>query len=96
MPRWLPTSHNRRSTYELAEVRRIVDEILAERHSETVKLPAVDLLGLLLAARDAENASDCLSDSDVANQVLLFPLAGRETTAVRGLSESPPNRGTQL
>jgi cytochrome P450 len=82
-------------TYELAEVRRIVDEI-TERHSETVKLPAVDLLGLLLAARDAENASDCLSDSEVANQVLLFPLAGRETTAVRGLSESPPSRGTQL
>jgi cytochrome P450 len=72
-------------TYELAEVRRIVDEIIAERHSETVKQPAVDMLGLLLAARDAENASDRLSDSEVANQVLLFPLAGRETTAVRGI-----------
>ena len=82
MPRWLPTSHNRRLTYELAQVRRIVDEIIAERRSETVKRPAVDMLGLLLAARDAENASDRLSDTEVANQVLLFLLAGRETTAV--------------
>jgi cytochrome P450 len=47
-----------------------------------VKRPAVDMLGLLLAARDAENASDRLSDTEVANQVLLFLLAGRETTAV--------------
>ena len=34
VPRWLPTSHNRRLTYELTQVRRIVDEIIAERHSE--------------------------------------------------------------
>jgi cytochrome P450 len=40
------------------------------------------MLGLLLAARDAENASDRLSDTEVTNQVLLFLLAGRETTAV--------------
>ena len=35
MPRWLPTSHNRRLTHELAQVRRIVDEIIAERQSDT-------------------------------------------------------------
>ena len=40
------------------------------------------MLGLLLAARDAENASDRLSETEVANQVLLFLIAGRETTAV--------------
>ena len=61
MPRWLPTSHNRRLTYELAQVRHIVDEIIAERQSERVKRPIADMLGLLLAARDAENASDRLS-----------------------------------
>jgi cytochrome P450 len=42
----------------------------------------VDMLGLLLAARDAQNASDRLSETEVANQVLLFLIAGRETTAV--------------
>jgi cytochrome P450 len=82
MPRWLPTPHNRRLTSELAQVRRVVDEIIAERQSEQVKRPTADMLGLLLAARDAENASDRLTDTEVANQVLLFLIAGRETTAV--------------
>jgi cytochrome P450 len=81
-PRWLPTAHNRRLTYELAQVRRIVDEIIAERQSERVKRPTADMLGLLLAARDAENSSDRLSETEVADQVLLFLIAGRETTAV--------------
>jgi cytochrome P450 len=81
-PGWLPTPHNRRLTNELAEVRRIVDEIIAERRSEPVERPVVDMLGLLLAARDAENASDRLSETEVANQVLLFLIAGRETTAM--------------
>ena len=40
------------------------------------------MLDLLLAARDAENASDRLTDAEVANQVLLFLIAGRETTSV--------------
>jgi cytochrome P450 len=82
MPRWLPTSHNRQLSYELAQVRRIVDEIIAERQSEHLKRPTVDMLDLLLAARDAENASDRLTDTEVANQVLLFLIAGRETTSV--------------
>jgi cytochrome P450 len=82
MPPWLPTPHNRRLTYELAQVRRIVDEIIAERRSEPEERRVADMLGLLLAARDAENASDRLSEAEVANQVLLFLIAGRETTAM--------------
>jgi cytochrome P450 len=82
MPRWLPTSHNRQLSHELEQVRRIVDEIIAERQSEHLKRPTADMLDLLLAARDAENASDRLTDTEVANQVLLFLIAGRETTSV--------------
>jgi cytochrome P450 len=82
VPRWLPTSQNRRLTYELAQVRRIVDEIIAERRSQRLQQPVADMLGLLLAARDAENASGRLSETEVTNQVLLFLIAGRETTAV--------------
>ena len=86
-PRWLPTSHNRRLTHELAQVRGIVDEIIAERQSARSERPpsggsADDMLGLLLAARDAENASDRLTETEVINQVLLFLIAGRETTAM--------------
>jgi cytochrome P450 len=82
MPRWLPTSHNRRLTRELAQVRSIVDEIISIRQSEPAKGFADDMLGRLLAARDAENASDRLSENEVTNQVLLFLIAGRETTAM--------------
>jgi cytochrome P450 len=81
-PQWLPTPHNRRLAHELGQVRRIVDEIIAERRSERVKRPVPDMLDLLLAARDAENASDRLSETEVSNQVLLFLIAGRETTAM--------------
>ena len=82
LPRWLPTSHNRRLTSELAEVRGIVDEIIADRKSQRTKGSTDDMLGRLLAARDAENASDRLSENEVTNQVLLFLIAGRETTAM--------------
>jgi cytochrome P450 len=82
MPRWLPTSHNRRLTRELAQVRDIVDEIISIRQSEPAKGSADDMLGRLLAARDAENAADRLSETEVSNQVLLFLIAGRETTAM--------------
>jgi cytochrome P450 len=81
-PQWFPSPHNRRLTHELGEVRRIVDEIIAERRSERQKRAAPDMLELLLAARDAENASDRLSETEVSNQVLLFLIAGRETTAM--------------
>ena len=40
------------------------------------------MLGLLLAARDAEDSSDRLSDTEVADQAMLFLLAGHDTTAV--------------
>jgi cytochrome P450 len=81
-PQWLPTFHNRRLSHELTQVRRLVDEIIDERQSDKARQPVGDMLGLLLAARDAENASDRLSETEVANQVLLFLIAGRETTAV--------------
>jgi cytochrome P450 len=82
MPRWLPTFRNRRLTHELAQVRGIVDEIITDRQPERVHASAVDMLGLLLAARDAENVSYRLSETEVTNQVLLFLIAGRETTAM--------------
>ena len=40
------------------------------------------MLGLLLAARDAEDVADRLSDSEVADQAMLFLLAGHDTTSV--------------
>lgn len=82
MPRWLPTPANRRLDAELAHLRQVVDEIIAERRAEPSAAAAPDLLGLLLRARDADHPGDRLSEREVADQVLIFLLAGLETTAV--------------
>ena len=40
------------------------------------------MLSLLVAARDAENETDRLSDEEIADQIMLFLLAGHDTTSV--------------
>jgi cytochrome P450 len=55
-----------------------VDEIVGRRRAAAV--PADDLVGRLLAARDPDTG-DGLDDTEVREQVLLFLLAGHETTA---------------
>lgn len=40
------------------------------------------MLSLLVAARDAENETDRLSDDEIADQIMLFLLAGHDTTSV--------------
>lgn len=82
LARWLPGPGNRRLAAELRLVRGAVDTIIAERRVAPTSGARPDLLGLLLSARDAEEASDRLSDSEVADQVLIFLLAGLETTAM--------------
>ena len=80
-PTWLPTRANRRLATGLAGLRDIVDGIIAQRRSRPGSAKAPDLLGLLLNARDAENSEDRLTDDEVADQVLIFLLAGHDTTA---------------
>jgi hypothetical protein len=80
-PPWLPTRANRRMAAGLAGLRDIVDTIIAQRRGRPGSAQAPDLLGLLLHARDAENSQDRLSDEEVADQMLIFLLAGHDTTA---------------
>ena len=81
-PRWLPTPANRRLDRGLAGMRAIVDELVAERRTRGAPVGADDMLSLLVAARDAENETDRLSDEEVADQIMLFLLAGHDTTSV--------------
>jgi len=90
IPMWVPTPSNRRLTAGLAEIRAVVADIVAARRADRTDRPSDDMLGLLLRARDAENPGDRLSDQEVADQVLIFLLAGHETTATTlacGLTE---------
>ncbi len=81
LPLWVPTPASRRLGSGLGEVRRIVGDLISERRAQPSPVTD-DMLGLLLAARDAEDAVDRLSDSEVADQVMLFLLAGHDTTSV--------------
>jgi cytochrome P450 len=80
IPMWVPTPGNRRLSAGLTEIRAVVSDIVAARRADTDEQPSDDMLGLLLEAQDGDSG-DRLSDQEVADQVLIFLLAGHETTA---------------
>ena len=83
LPVWVPTPANRRLSNGLGEVRRIVADLISERRAQRSSPATDDMLGLLLAARrNAEDPADRLSDAEVADQAMLFLLAGHDTTSV--------------
>jgi cytochrome P450 len=73
--RW-PLPVNRRLDRAQRELFAVCDRIIAERRARGGG--AQDMLGLLLAARDDGAA---LTDAEVRDQVLIFLLAGHETTS---------------
>lgn len=75
---WLPTRRNRIAHEASSKLRRLVDEIVAERRREN--RDRGDLLSMLLAARD-ENG-EAMDDRQLRDEVLTLILAGHETTAM--------------
>ena len=73
--RW-PTRTNRQLTQARQELFRVCDEIISDRRAR--RAGGQDLLGLLIDARDSGAA---MSDAEVRDQVLVFLLAGHETTS---------------
>ncbi|HEY5979816.1 MAG TPA: cytochrome P450 [Microlunatus sp.] len=95
VPSSLPTPGNRRLRRGLRQTRAIVDDLITRRRAVTdlaeddvpaapssTGPPPDDMLGLLLSARDAENEADRLTATEVADQAMLFLLAGHDTTSV--------------
>ena len=77
-PRWLPTPARRRARAAVASMREVTDEILrACRADPTRDAP---LVHALIAATDPETGQS-LSDNDISNDLLIFMLAGHDTTA---------------
>lgn len=77
-PRWLPTPARRRARAAVAALRRIATDIVdACRADPTRDAP---LVHALLAARDPETGQP-LSDTDIADDLMIFMLAGHDTTA---------------
>jgi cytochrome P450 len=73
--RW-PTPMNRRLARGQREMFAVCDRIINDRRARNAS--GKDLLGLLIDARDSGTA---MSDDEVRDQVLVFLLAGHETTS---------------
>ena len=77
-PRWLPTPARRRARVAVTSMRKVTDEILqACRADPTRDAP---LVHALIAATDPETGQS-ISDDDISNDLLIFMLAGHDTTA---------------
>ena len=81
LPTWLPTPGNRRYRRALSDFRARVDDIAARRRrGDGDERDADDLLSLLLAAGDDEDAT--LSDTEIRDNLVTVLFAGHETTAL--------------
>lgn len=80
LPLAVPTPRNRRLVRLRAAQYAIVDRILARRRSQPAAQDADDLVSRLFAARDPDTGQP-LSTAEIRDQVLVFMLAGHETTA---------------
>jgi cytochrome P450 len=78
IPDTWPTPGNRKALKYQKALYDVVDELIAARRAQPAE--GEDLLGLLLQATDPENGEG-LDDKEVRDQVLIFLLAGHETTA---------------
>lgn len=86
-PAWLnriPTPGNRRYRQALAGMRRLVETIIAKHGADGTGRE--DLLSALRAAHEPASeeaaARDGLTDSEIADQLILFIVAGSETAAI--------------
>ncbi|MFG2994210.1 cytochrome P450 [Streptomyces sp. NPDC048257] len=79
VPRHWPTPGNRRAAAAMDELHGVCDRIIAERRRAGAEPSGEDLLTLLAAARSSDDGE--FDASELRDQVLIFLLAGHETTA---------------
>jgi cytochrome P450 len=77
LPRSWPTPSNRRAVRAQIDVYGVCDELIAQRRAAPGG--GEDLLSLLVDARDR---GEQLDDAEIRDQVLIFLLAGHDTTAI--------------
>ncbi|MCV7158705.1 cytochrome P450 [Mycolicibacterium brisbanense] len=77
-PRWLPTPARARARAAVAAMREVTAEILRACRADPER--DAPLVQALIAATDPETGRP-LSDEDISNDLLIFMLAGHDTTA---------------
>jgi cytochrome P450 len=77
-PRWLPTPARARARASVAALRKVTDEMLQACRAD----PSLDapLVHALIGATDPETGQS-IADADIVNDLLIFMLAGHDTTA---------------
>jgi len=75
---WLPTRGNREFAQHLATLDRIVYGLIEARRASGEE--RADLLGLLLAARDADSG-EAMAERQIRDEVVTLMLAGHETSS---------------
>jgi len=78
VPRWMPTPARRRARAAVAALLEVTDEILAACRADPTR--DAPLVHALQAATDPETGQ-AISDADISNDMLIFILAGHDTTA---------------
>ena len=77
-PQWLPTPAQRRARAANASLRRLAEEILQTCRTDPDR--DAPLVRALLAASDPQTGQP-LSDAEICNELVLFMLAGHDTTS---------------
>jgi cytochrome P450 len=77
-PRWLPTPARRRARIAVKEMLKVTDEMLQACRADPDR--DAPLVRALIAATDPVTGQT-LSDDDICNDLLIFMLAGHDTTA---------------
>jgi cytochrome P450 len=78
LPAWVPTPRNRRMNAAVAQIDRVIYDIVARRRESGEHKD--DLLGTLLAAQDEDGSR--MSDKQIRDEAITLFLAGHETTAL--------------
>jgi len=78
-PHGWPTPANRRAARAQQAIRGLCDDLIAQRRAAAGGGAGDDLLTLLVAARDGDER---LEDAEIRDQILIFLLAGHDTTAI--------------
>lgn len=78
-PKWFPTPGERRGRPASMELRRRINQVVAERRAHPIDTP--DLLSRLIAIRD-EETGESLSNSELCNEMVQLLVGAYDTTAL--------------
>ncbi|RMC34231.1 cytochrome P450 [Paracoccus alkanivorans] len=81
LPRWLPRLHSARTRRTAAEIRGLIESLVAQRMETIEAGTAPDDLATKIMTTPDPQTGQCFSASEMVDQVAIFFLAGHETSA---------------